>query len=284
MVFQEPMTSLNPSMTIGRQLDEGLALHRDLDARRAPQAGSRHAHARRDPRSRRRADRLSAPVLRRHAPAHHAGLGDAAEAGAADRRRADHGARCRGSARRAGTDGRADAGAWHRRADDQPRPVDGRPLHRPHHRDVQGRDRRGGRNPGSPASAEASLHPQTARRDAAPSSTAARSGYGNADRRCSQPGGRIQGPAGLLPQGSRRSARFMASIFRSSRGEVVALVGGSGSGKTTLGRAIAGLLQPTGGEILFAAARSFPAARAGPIIASTARWSSRTRIPRSIRA
>ncbi len=32
MVFQEPMTSLNPSMTIGRQLDEGLALHRALDA------------------------------------------------------------------------------------------------------------------------------------------------------------------------------------------------------------------------------------------------------------
>ncbi|HSV54978.1 MAG TPA: ABC transporter ATP-binding protein [Burkholderiaceae bacterium] len=28
MVFQEPMTSLNPSMTVGRQLDEGLALHR----------------------------------------------------------------------------------------------------------------------------------------------------------------------------------------------------------------------------------------------------------------
>ncbi|AMJ62825.1 ABC transporter ATP-binding protein [Bosea sp. PAMC 26642] len=32
MVFQEPMTSLNPSMTIGRQLEEGLALHRKLDA------------------------------------------------------------------------------------------------------------------------------------------------------------------------------------------------------------------------------------------------------------
>ncbi|MGO4667892.1 ABC transporter ATP-binding protein [Bosea sp. 2RAB26] len=30
MVFQEPMTSLNPSMLIGRQLDEGLALHRKL--------------------------------------------------------------------------------------------------------------------------------------------------------------------------------------------------------------------------------------------------------------
>lgn len=32
MVFQEPMTSLNPSMLIGRQLDEGLALHRRFDA------------------------------------------------------------------------------------------------------------------------------------------------------------------------------------------------------------------------------------------------------------
>ena len=32
MVFQEPMTSLNPSMLIGRQLGEGLALHRKLDA------------------------------------------------------------------------------------------------------------------------------------------------------------------------------------------------------------------------------------------------------------
>ncbi len=31
MVFQEPMTSLNPSMTVGRQLEEGLALHRNLD-------------------------------------------------------------------------------------------------------------------------------------------------------------------------------------------------------------------------------------------------------------
>jgi len=34
-------------------------------------------------------------------------------------------------------------------------------------------------------------------------------------------------------------------------GEVVAVVGGSGSGKTTLGRAIAGLLRPTSGQILF---------------------------------
>ena len=32
LVFQEPMTSLNPSMTIGRQLEEGLALHTNATA------------------------------------------------------------------------------------------------------------------------------------------------------------------------------------------------------------------------------------------------------------
>ena len=32
MVFQEPMTSLNPAMTIGRQLEEGLELHSDRNA------------------------------------------------------------------------------------------------------------------------------------------------------------------------------------------------------------------------------------------------------------
>ncbi|MBE1203805.1 dipeptide ABC transporter ATP-binding protein [Aminobacter carboxidus] len=32
MIFQEPMTSLNPSMTIGRQMEEGLALHGGITA------------------------------------------------------------------------------------------------------------------------------------------------------------------------------------------------------------------------------------------------------------
>src|SRR5690242_3395768 len=35
MIFQEPMTSLNPLMTIGRQIGEAIALHRGLSQRDA---------------------------------------------------------------------------------------------------------------------------------------------------------------------------------------------------------------------------------------------------------
>ena len=37
MIFQEPMTSLNPVLTVGRQIGETLRLHQGLDAHQAAQ-------------------------------------------------------------------------------------------------------------------------------------------------------------------------------------------------------------------------------------------------------
>ena len=53
MIFQEPMTSLNPVMTIGRQIGEALILHQQMSRKAALEraiemlAAGRHSRARR---------------------------------------------------------------------------------------------------------------------------------------------------------------------------------------------------------------------------------------------
>ena len=73
MVFQEPMTSLNPVFTIGEQIIETIRAHESLSQRGAFARAVEMLEKVGIPVRRRTHDRLSAPALRRPAPARHAG-------------------------------------------------------------------------------------------------------------------------------------------------------------------------------------------------------------------
>ena len=70
--------------------------------------------------------------------------------------------------------------------------------------------------------------------------------------------------------------------FDLQEGEVLGLVGESGSGKTTLGRALLGLVRPTGGSVKLRGEElaGLRGARSCAPSAGTCRWSSRTRTRR----
>ena len=69
MIFQDPMTSLNPVLSIGNQLIEAVVLHRDVTTREARELAIEGLAGGRDPAARAADRRLPAPVLGRHAPA-----------------------------------------------------------------------------------------------------------------------------------------------------------------------------------------------------------------------
>jgi ABC-type glutathione transport system ATPase component len=69
MIFQEPMTSLNPAFTVGDQVAEVIVRHRNVSREHANRPGARDAEARAHPVARDALPRLSAPPLGRHAPA-----------------------------------------------------------------------------------------------------------------------------------------------------------------------------------------------------------------------
>ena len=69
MIFQEPMTSLNPVYTVGDQIVEAVRLHQKKSRREARERAIEMLRARRHPVARDARRRVPAPALRRHAPA-----------------------------------------------------------------------------------------------------------------------------------------------------------------------------------------------------------------------
>ena len=159
IIFQEPMTSLNPVYTVGDQIAEVIALHQKLSPKQAMVGRRRDAAPGQHPQPAAARARLSAPVLRRHAPARHDRHGAVLPAQAPDRRRADHGAR----RHHPGADPGADAGD-----EGQVRHVDhaDHPCHGRGRRDLPAGDgdvcrqgRRGGAGRGAVRRSAPSLHP-----------------------------------------------------------------------------------------------------------------------------
>ena len=92
MIFQEPMTSLNPVFTVGEQIAESIRLHQGKDGAEARAEALRMLELVRIPEARRVLDRYPASALRRHAAAGDDRHGALLPAVSADRRRAHDGA------------------------------------------------------------------------------------------------------------------------------------------------------------------------------------------------
>ena len=69
MIFQEPMTSLNPLFTVGKQIGEAVALHQGLSKRDSLDRAVEMLRRVPYPRAGAPGARISAPALGRHAPA-----------------------------------------------------------------------------------------------------------------------------------------------------------------------------------------------------------------------
>ena len=166
MIFQEPMTSLNPVLTIGRQIGETLRLHEGLDKSAAAEARGRDADAGRHRRAAAAGEGVSAPALRRDAPAGDDRDGAGLQSEAPDRRRADHRARRDDPGADPRPDARSETPRRRRHHPDHARSRRGRRSGRARDGDVCGPQGGGGAGRRSVPHAAPSLHAGAARRGA----------------------------------------------------------------------------------------------------------------------
>ena len=92
MIFQEPMSSLNPVYTVGAQIQEAIQLHQNPGQEGVMGSGDGHAEPGRDAEPGKDRELLPARAVGRHAATRHDRHGPLLSPCAADRRRADHGA------------------------------------------------------------------------------------------------------------------------------------------------------------------------------------------------
>ena len=151
MIFQDPMTSLNPVMKIGKQITESIRQHLDVDKQVRATSSPRACCARCGiPEPERRLERVPAPALGRHAPARlHRGRARARPEAAVRRRAHDRARRDRAGAD-ARPAGRAAARALHGDGAHHPRPRRRRRARRRDRGDVR-RDASSRRRPTSVA-------------------------------------------------------------------------------------------------------------------------------------
>ena len=88
MIFQEPMTSLNPVLSIGLQLTEALVFHLGMSTRKARERAVEMLRLVHIPEPERRLKQYPHQTLRRHAPAGDDRHGALLPAAPLDRRRA----------------------------------------------------------------------------------------------------------------------------------------------------------------------------------------------------
>ena len=158
MIFQEPMTSLNPVFTVGDQIGESLRLHAGLDAGAARAARDRDAAAGRHPGARAARRRVPAPALGRHAPARDDRDGAGLPARHPDRRRAHHRARRDGAGADLRPAARPAAREGHGHPADHARHGRGGRDGRPRDGDVRGPRDRAGHDRAGAARARPSVH------------------------------------------------------------------------------------------------------------------------------